>query len=394
MQSLIQMQDLQLNNKRVLVREDFNVPIQNGVVLNDERLKAALPTLRFLIEQNARIMLLSHLGRPKEGSYSEEFSLKPVAERLSQLLHQPVRLEADWLKGINVAPKEIVLCENVRFNKGEKANDEALAKQMAALCDVFIMDAFATAHRAEASTVGITKYASSVAAGPLLSAELDALSRVLLHPKKPIVAIVGGAKISSKLQILESLLDQVDTLIVGGGIANHFIALKHAIGQSLFEPEYATVAKALLEKAEALKVNIVIPVDGIVSKELSDTAETRMTDLSDILPDEKILDIGPKTGEHYAKLFKAAGTILWNGPVGAFEWSPFGEGTKHCAKAIASSAAFSIAGGGETLAAIAKYGVYDHISYVSTGGGAFLAYLERKTLPAVAALAERANQKL
>lgn len=389
----IQMDTVDVNDKRVLVREDFNVPIQNGSILNDARLKAAIPTIEKLIEKNARIIIISHLGRPVEGQYTESLSLKPVAERLSQLLDRPVRLEKEWLTGVSVAAQEIVLCENVRFNLGEKANDFVLAKKMAALCDVFVMDAFATAHRAEASTVGVAQYAPMAVVGPLLSAELNALTRALHAPQKPVIAIVGGSKISSKLQILESLLSTVDTLILGGGIANTFIALQYSIGDSLYESECIKLAQNLLNKALLKKVNIIVPIDAIVAEEISMDAKTRISDLSDIQSNEKIVDVGPSTSEQYNRLLKEAGTIIWNGPVGVFEQAPFSQGTQRLAEAIAASAAFSIAGGGETVAAIDKYGVGSNISYISTGGGAFLEYIEGKTLPAVAILQAKGKQQ-
>jgi phosphoglycerate kinase len=387
---MIKMESLDLSNQRVLLREDLNVPMQNGVITNDTRIKAIVPTLKELIQKNARIILISHLGRPKEGDYNPEFSLQPIAEYLSNLLNQPVRFEKEWLNGVSVAAKEVVLCENVRFNFGEKANDEKLSRQMAALCDVFIMDAFATAHRAEASTVGVAKYAPIAVAGPLLIGELNALDKILKNPQHPIVAIIAGSKISTKLPILKSLLPLVDTLIVGGGIANQFIALSHSIGASIYEANCIKDAKELYKEAVEKNVKIAIPVDGVVAKTLSDSAEKRISDFSDILIDEKILDIGPKTITQYTNLLKDAKTILWNGPVGAFEIDSFGMGTQKLAEAIAASQAYSVAGGGDTLAAIDKYAVADKISYISTGGGAFLEYLEGKVLPAVAILEERA----
>ncbi len=388
------MEQCDLNNKRVLIRVDLNVPMQNGKILDETRLLAILPTLSLAILANARVLLLSHLGRPKEGHYSPEFSLQPIAKRLSVLLQQTIRLEKNWLNGVEIAPKEIVLCENVRFNVGEKANDETLAKQMSNLCDVFIMDAFATAHRAEASTVGIAKYAKIAAAGPLFVAELKALHSVMQNPKHPLVAIVGGAKISDKLQVLKALIEKVEILIVGGGIANTFIAaLGYPIGSSLFEPTLVETAKMLLEMAKTRSVKLVVPVDVVVSKDLQDL-NTRITDLGDIKAEEKIFDVGPKTSKQYKEILKEAKTILWNGPVGVFEVNAFEEGTKNLAEIIAASNAFSVAGGGETLAAIHKYHIAKKLSYISTGGGAFLECLEGKRLPAVAVLEERGNTVL
>lgn len=390
---MIRMDQINLQNKRVLIRADLNVPMQNGKILDETRLIAELPTLKQALKAEACVLLISHLGRPKEGHYSEEFSLQPIANRLSELLNKPVRFEKEWLNSnFTLSPGEIVLCENVRFNVGEESNDETLAKRMAALCDIFIMDAFATAHRVQASTVGVAKFAPIAAAGPLLSKEIEALSKVLGSPQKPLVAIVGGAKVSSKLLVLKSLIQKVDTLIVGGGIANTFLVAEgYSMGDSLFEPDLVATARELLKLAKDRGVTIVVPIDGIVAKEISENAEKRITDFSDIQPTEKILDVGPKTSERYDALLKNAGTILWNGPVGVFELEAFGEGTKQLAKAIANAKAFSIAGGGETVAAIEKYRVSKKISYISTGGGAFLEMLEGKTLPAVAILEERAK---
>lgn len=384
--SYLCMDDLDLHNKRVLIREDFNVPIENGVVKSDARLIAALPTLEKAIAQKARVIIISHLGRPKEGEFSSAFSLKPVADYLSKLLNHPVRFAQNWLNGVKVEPGEVVLCENVRFNVGEEANDQTLAQKMAALCDVFIMDAFGTAHRAQASTVGVARFAPVAVAGPLLLAELQALSTVLTQPKRPLVAIVGGSKVSTKLEILKFLLDKVDVLIVGGGIANTFIAAQgHSIGSSLVEADLISVAKELMALAQVKGVNLVIPVDVIVAKDISEKADTRVINFSTdtLFADEKILDMGPQTRKQYQSLLSEAATILWNGPVGVFEYSPFEQGTRSLAEAIAASSAFSVAGGGETLAAIDKYKVKNNISYVSTGGGAFLEYLEGKTLPAL-----------
>jgi len=383
---------LNLNQKRVLIRVDLNVPMQNGKITNDARLKAIIPTLKFALKAHARIMLLSHLGRPEEGVYTEALSLKPIAERLSILMNQPVRFVKDWLQGVTVEPGEIVLCENVRFNKGEKANDLTLAKQMAALCDIFVMDAFATAHRIEASTVGVAQYAPIATAGSLLLAELTALQKALRNPKHPVVAVVGGAKVSDKCLLLGSLLDKVDTLVVGGGLANTFIAAQgYSVGGSLLEPTFIAEALALLARAKSKGVQLIVPIDAIVAKTISETAKSRISNLTDIAMDEKILDVGPKTSQLIDAIIQQAATIVWNGPLGVFEMSPFEIGTKRLANAIANApaSAFSLAGGGETLAAIEKYGVSEKISYISTGGGAFLEYLEGKTLPAVAMLETR-----
>ncbi len=387
---MISLAQLDLNQKRVLIRVDLNVPMQAGKITNDARLKAIIPTLEFALNANACVILISHLGRPEEGVYTEALSLKPIAERLSILMNQPVRFVKDWLEGVEVKPGEIVLCENVRFNIGEKANDLSLAKKMAALCDIFVMDAFATAHRAEASTVGIAQYAPVAAAGLLLSAELTALEKALRDPKHPVVAVVGGAKVSDKCLLLGSLLDKVDTLIVGGGLANTFIAAQgYSVGGSLLEPTFIAEAVALLARAKSKGIQLIVPIDAIAAKTISETAKTRISDLTDIAPDEKILDVGPKTSQLIDAIIQRAGTIVWNGPLGVFELSSFENGTKRVVDAIANSSAFSLAGGGETLAAIEKYGVSEKISYISTGGGAFLEYLEGKTLPVVAMLEAR-----
>lgn len=386
------MEDVNLENKRVLIRVDLNVPISQGIIQNDARIRAILPTIQRALAQNARIILLSHLGRPIAEQPTLSLSLKPVTNALSQHLNYPVRFAADWLNGLEVAQKEIVLCENVRFNRGELENDPALAKRIAALCDVFVMDAFATAHRSEASTVGVAQYAPIAAAGPLLSSELEALNRVLQSPKRPLVAIVGGAKVSDKLPLLQSLIEKVDTLIVGGGIANAFIALGHAIGGSLFEPSSLPVARALLQTATERNINFLLPVDAIVACSLSNDASTRVSDLTDLQPDEKIFDVGPSTIETYLPILKTAGTLLWNGPLGVFENPLFSIGTARLAEVIASAPAFSIAGGGETATIIDQHNLRNQFSYVSTGGGAFLQYLEGKPLPAVAALEKRAQQ--
>jgi phosphoglycerate kinase len=390
---LLRMADLDLAGKRVLIREDLNVPVQKGVVTSDARIRAALPTLHLALDAGARVMILSHLGRPDEGKFDPELSLAPVAAKLSELLGKPVTLVADWLDGVNVQPGSAVLCENVRFNKGEKKDADALAKQMAALCDVFVMDAFGTAHRAEASTHGVAKFAPVACAGPLLVAELEALERALAKPARPMVAIVAGSKVSTKLTVLESLLDKVDKLIVGGGIANTFLAATGVkIGKSLCEKDMLPIASKLLQRARERGAEIPLPVDVVVGREFAATAHADVRPVNQVADDEMILDIGPDTSEQLTELLKSAGTIVWNGPVGVFEFDQFGEGTKAIADAIARSSAFSLAGGGDTLAAIEKYGVEDGISYISTGGGAFLEFVEGKTLPAVAILEQRAAE--
>jgi phosphoglycerate kinase len=393
---VLRMTDLDLKDKRLLIREDLNVPVKDGVVTSDARIRAALPTIEFALKQNARVMLLSHLGRPKEGQEenknSEEFSLAPVAARLSELLGRRVRLEKDWLGGVKCAPGEAVLCENVRFNKGEKKDDEKLARRMAELCDIYVMDAFGTAHRAEASTHGVARFAPIACAGPLLVNELVALETALEKPARPLVAIVAGSKVSTKLTVLEALLAKVDQLIVGGGIANTFLAAAGlTVGKSLHEPDMIDIARHLTEVSKARGTEIPLPTDVVVAKEFSPTAEADVKAVADVQPDEMILDIGPDTAERLAVLIQRAGTIIWNGPVGVFEYDQFGEGTRVIANAIARSKAFSLAGGGDTLAAIEKYGIEDGISYISTGGGAFLEFVEGKTLPAVAILEERAK---
>jgi phosphoglycerate kinase len=388
----LRMVDLNLAGKRVLIREDLNVPVQQGVVTSDARIRAALPTVRLALEAGARVMLLSHLGRPEEGKFDAELSLAPVAAKLSELLGKPVRLVNDWLNGVEVAPGAAVLCENVRFNKGEKKDSEALARQMAALCDVFVMDAFGTAHRAEASTHGVAKFAPIACAGPLLVAELEALERALANPARPMVAIVAGSKVSTKLTVLEALLDKVDKLIVGGGIANTFLAATGIrIGKSLVEKDMLEIASNLLRRARARGAEIPLPVDVVVAREFAATAHADVRPVGEVADDEMILDIGPDTAEQFARTLESAGTIVWNGPVGVFEFDQFGEGTKVIADAVARSSAFSLAGGGDTLAAIEKYGIEDGISYISTGGGAFLEFVEGKTLPAVAILEQRAT---
>jgi phosphoglycerate kinase len=384
------MVDLDLRDQRVLIREDLNVPIKDGVVTSDARIRASLPTIQAAKEAGARVLVMSHLGRPEEGVYDAEFSLAPVAQRLSELLGYKVRFEKHWLDGVTAEPGEVVLLENVRFNKGEKKDKEDLAKKMAALCDVFVMDAFGTAHRAEASTHGVAKFAKVACAGPLLVNELVALETALEKPKRPLIAIVAGSKVSTKLTVLESLLAKVDVLVVGGGIANTFLAAQgHPIGKSLVEADMIDIAKSLLKRSAELNVKIPLPTDVVVAKEFSANAEADVKPVAKVQADEMILDIGPDTSERFARSFSGAGTIVWNGPVGVFEFDQFGEGTRTLAQAIAKSSAFSIAGGGDTLAAIEKYRVEDDISYISTGGGAFLEFLEGKKLPAVAVLEER-----
>ena len=389
--TVLRMTDLDLRDKRVLIREDLNVPVEDGVISSDARIRAAVPSLRAAVSAGARVIVMSHLGRPKEGEFSAEDSLAPVAVRLGELLGRSVRLQRDWLDGVECAPGEVVLCENVRFNKGEKKDDEVLARRMAALCDVFVMDAFGTAHRAEASTHGVARFAPIACAGPLLVGELDALSRALARPARPLVAIVAGSKVSTKLTVLESLLGKVDKLIVGGGIANTFLAANGiAVGKSLHEPDMLDTARALLEQAVARGAEIPLPTDVVVAEEFSPTAVATVRPVGEVRPHELILDIGPQTAARFAGLLAGAGTILWNGPVGVFEFDQFGGGTETLAKAIAASPAFSLAGGGDTLAAIEKYGVAGGISYISTGGGAYLEFVEGKTLPAVAMLESRA----
>ncbi len=391
MSTFIRMTDLDLAGKRVLIREDLNVPVKDGKVTSDARLKACVPTIRAAIKARARVMLLSHLGRPEEGRPEARYSLEPVAARLQALLGRPVGFTADWLDGIELADGEVVLCENVRFNPGEAADDETLARRMAALCDVFVMDAFGTAHRAQASTHGVGRYAPVACAGPLLAAELDALQRALADPARPLVAVVGGSKVSTKLQVLESLLERVDRLVVGGGIANTFIAAAgHAVGVSLYEPDLVAVAARLLDRARERGAEIPVPTDVVVAKTVADDAEARTVAVDAVADDDLILDVGPETAGCLAAAMADAGTIVWNGPVGVFEHAPFAAGTRRLAEAIAASRAFSIAGGGDTLAAIDQFGVTAGVSYISTGGGAFLEFLEGKTLPAVAMLEARA----
>ena len=391
MARVIRMTDLDLAGKRVLIREDLNVPVQNGVVTSDARIRASLPTIKAAKEAGARVMLMSHLGRPQEGVFDEEFSLAPVATRLSELLGSKVRFEREWLDGVRCEPGEVVLLENVRFNEGEKKNKDELARRMAALCDVYVMDAFATAHRAEASTHGVGRFAPVACAGILLVNELEALEKALGSPKRPLVAIVGGSKVSTKLTVLENLLSKVDKLIVGGGIANTFLAAAgQPVGKSLHEAEMIDVARALLERSRAGGAEIPLPTDVVVAKEFAASAEADVKPAGAVAADEMILDIGPDTAERFAASLKGAASIVWNGPVGVFEFDQFGEGTRTIAQAVARSPAFSMAGGGDTIAAIEKYGVAEGISYISTAGGAFLEFLEGKKLPAVEMLEQRA----
>lgn len=385
------MQDLDLAGKRVLIREDLNVPVADGVVTSDVRIRAALPTVQAALDAGAAVMLMSHLGRPVEGEPDPTFSLAPVAARLTELLGREVSLTSDWIDGVDVAPGEIRLLENVRFLPGEKACDEALAKKMAALCDVFVMDAFGTAHRAQASTYGVAEHAPVACAGPLLSAELDALSKALHEPARPVVAIVGGSKVSTKLTVLEALAEKVDHLIVGGGIANTFIAADgNDVGKSLHEPDMLDIARGL-KTASDDRADIPVPTDVVVGSEFSADAEARTVGVGGVSGDDMILDIGPETAAAFSAMIAEAGTVIWNGPVGVFEFDQFGEGTRALAEAIADSPAFSIAGGGDTLAAIDKYGVADRLSYISTGGGAFLEFVEGKKLPAVEVLERRGS---
>jgi phosphoglycerate kinase len=390
---IIKMTDLDLAGKRVLIREDLNVPLKNGEVASDVRIKASLPTIKHALDAGAKVMLMSHLGRPTEGEFDPAASMAPVAEHLEKLLGKPVKLVKDWLDGVNVGPGEVVLCENVRFNKGEKKNDDDLSKKMAAICDIYVMDAFGTAHRAQASTHGVAKYAPVACAGPLLAAELDALGKALDNPARPMVAIVGGAKVSTKLTVLESLSKVVDQLIVGGGIANTFVAAAgHNVGKSLYEKDLIEEAKKLTTAAQSRGGDIPVPTDVVVGStspfEQADAPAT-LKAVNEVTDNEMIFDVGPQTSAKFAEILKTAGTIVWNGPVGVFEYDQFGAGTKALAEAIAESNAFSIAGGGDTLAAVDKYSVVDKVSYISTGGGAFLEFLEGKKLPAVAILEER-----
>ncbi len=384
------MTDVELSGRRVFIRADLNVPIANGEITSDTRIRASLVAIETALAADAAVMVTSHLGRPAEGQPDSQFSMAPVAKRLGELLDRPVRLVQDWIDGVAVEPGEAVLLENVRFLVGEKACDDVLSRQMASLCDVFVMDAFGTAHRAQASTVGIAKYATEAVAGPLLAGELEALAAATEAPARPVVAIVGGSKVSTKLTVLESLKNKVETLVVGGGIANTFImASGHAVGTSLCEADLASTAARLLHDSDGAKIPV--PVDVVCASEFSAQATARHAAVEDVRDDEMILDIGPQTAEALASILADAGTIVWNGPVGVFEFDAFVEGTETIGRAIADSSAFSIAGGGDTLAAIEKFGLADQISYISTGGGAFLEFLEGKTLPAVAILAERSG---
>lgn len=389
--SVIKMVDVDLHGKRVLIREDLNVPVAGGKVTSDARIRAALPTIRAALDAGAAIMLMSHLGRPTEGAPDVQFSLQPVADSLEKLLGRDVPLVSDWIDGVEVAIGDVVLLENVRFLDGEKACDDGLARRMAALCDVFVMDAFGTAHRAQASTYGVAEHAPIACAGPLLTAELEALARALDNPARPFVAVVGGSKVSTKLTVLDALADIVDCLIVGGGIANTFIAAAgHGVGKSLYEPDMLETARALTENRDD-KADIPVPTDVVVADEFAESAAATIKVVEAVSADELILDIGPETAARFAAIIGSAGTVIWNGPVGVFEFDQFGAGTRVLAEAIAASDAFSVAGGGDTLAAIDKYGVADDISYISTGGGAFLEFVEGKQLPAVAILEQRAS---
>ncbi|MEZ9822207.1 phosphoglycerate kinase [Shewanella sp. 10N.286.45.A1] len=388
--SILNMQDLELQGKRVLIREDLNVPVSDGVVTSDARLRASLPTIKLALEKGAAVMVMSHLGRPTEGEFNAEFSMQPVVNYLAKALDCPVRLAGEYLDGVEVAVGEVVVFENVRFNVGEKKNDEALAKKMAALCDVYVMDAFGTAHRAQASTHGVGLHAPIACAGPLLAGELAALGKALDNPARPMVAIVGGSKVSTKLTVLESLSTKVDQLVVGGGIANTFVAAAgHNVGKSLYEADLIDEAKRLVAAAQSGGGDIPVPTDVVVASEFSPTATATLKDVSAVSDTDMIFDIGPDSAEALAEIIKNAGTVVWNGPVGVFEFDQFGEGTKRIAQAIAESSAFSIAGGGDTLAAVDKYDIADKVSYISTGGGAFLEFLEGKELPAVAMLESR-----
>ncbi|HEL4833778.1 TPA: phosphoglycerate kinase [Stenotrophomonas maltophilia] len=388
--SIVRMTDLDLSGKRVLIRQDLNVPIENGRITSEQRITASLPTLKRALEQGAAVMVTSHLGRPKEGVWSEADSLAPVAQRLSELLGREVPLVRDWVDGVDVQPGQLVLLENCRMNVGEGKDDEALSKKYAALCDVFVMDAFGTAHRAQASTHGVIRFAPVAAGGPLLMAELDALAQALDAPAKPLLAIVAGSKVSTKLELLANLVGKVDQLIVGGGIANTFIAAAgYNVGKSLYEPDLLDTAKKIVADAKARGADIPLPVDVVTAKQFMPDAVAEVKAVDAVAEDDLILDIGPQTAAQYAQLIGKAGTVVWNGPVGVFEFEAFSKGTEALARAIASSPAFSIAGGGDTLAAVDRFNIAQQVSYISTGGGAFLEFLEGKTLPAVAALDAR-----
>lgn len=388
--NILKMQDQDLKNKRVLIRQDLNVPIKNGQVSSAKRILASLPTIKLALEKGAAVMVMSHLGRPVEGEYNPEFSLKPVADYLSAQLNRTVKLEKDWLNGVQVEAGELVVLENVRFNLGEKSNEKALSKKMASLCDIFVMDAFGTAHRKQASTYGVAQYAPIATSGPLLYAELEALTLSLENPKRPMLAIVGGSKVSSKLTVLESLSKKVDQLIVGGGIANTFIAAAgYNVGQSLYEEDLVDQAKYLMQQAIEQNREIPVPTDVVTAKQFSESAQATIKSVDAVQDDDLILDIGPDTAKRFAEMARNAGTVVWNGPVGVFEFSQFGNGTKILADGIANGNGFSIAGGGDTLAAIDTYKIEQQISYISTGGGAFLEFLEGKKLPAVEILENR-----
>jgi len=390
--SIVRMTDLDLAGKRVLIRQDLNVPIEEGRITSEQRITASVPTLKLALEKGAAVLVTSHLGRPKEGVWSEADSLAPVAKRLTELLGQEVKLVKDWVDGVDVAPGQIVLLENCRMNVGEGKDDEALSKKYAALCDVFVMDAFGTAHRAQASTHGVIRQAKVAAGGPLLMAELDALAKALQQPARPLLAIVAGSKVSTKLELLSNLVSKVDQLIVGGGIANTFIAaLGHKVGKSLYEADLIDTAKQIMADAKARGADIPVPVDVVVAPAFAADAPATVKAVDAVGDDDLILDIGPQTAARYALLIADAGTVVWNGPVGVFEFDAFGGGTETLARAIANSKAFSIAGGGDTLAAVDMYNIAEQVSYISTGGGAFLEFLEGKTLPAVAALEARGS---
>jgi phosphoglycerate kinase len=391
--TIVKMSDVKLKGQRVLIREDLNVPLKHNEITSDIRIRSAIPTIKAALKAGAKVIIMSHLGRPTEGTFEEQYSLAPIAARLSELLKREVPLIQKWVNGFNMGDHSVVLLENVRFNKGERDNDNNLAKKIAALCDVFVMDAFATAHRSEASTVGVIAHAPIACAGPLLVSELEALTAIMQKPKRPVVAIVGGSKVSTKLSLLDSLVQKIDTLIIGGGIANTFIAAEgYTVGRSLYEPDLIDEAERLSLAAKKRGAEIVIPTDVIVAEKLSDESESSARLVSQIDDNEKIYDLGPDTIKKIIGIIKKAKTILWNGPVGAFEIKQFAEGTNEIARAIAASAGFSVAGGGDTLAAIEISKVADKIDYISTGGGAFLTFLEGKALPTIVALEERATK--
>jgi phosphoglycerate kinase len=380
---------IDVKNKRVLIRADLNVPIRQGKVTSDARIKASLPTIRQALDAGAAVMVMSHLGRPEEGKFDAQYSLAPVAEKLSELLGEPCEVVTDWIDGVDAQPGKVVLLENVRFLKGEKANDDDLAKKMAALCDVFVMDAFATAHRAQASTEGVIRHAKTAVAGPLLAREVGALDKALANPARPLVAIVGGAKVSGKLEVLEALIERVDQLIVGGGIANTFLAAAgHRIGKSMYEADLVDKARALMAQAEKKGASIPLPTDVLTAERFHQDAHATLRDVERVHPEEMILDIGPESAGRLAEIIRGAGTVIWNGPVGVFEFESFHSGTQAIAHAVAGCKGFTLAGGGDTIAAIEKYHVADKIDYISTAGGAFLEYVEGKELPALKALKE------